>query len=185
MRRNEGVVVLHKSVSRAFNAFAGLTFVAATLSPQVGLAAGLCADNSARVGLEMRVLQSELMVAALTCGQRSDYNAFVTAFKPQIKKHSANLKAFFHQAYGEKATVKLNRMVTRLANQASQRSVTQPTSAFCAQSKMRFAKVLAAAPDQLTRIAHTNPAAGDHGIRTCVEVVEKQASNDVTLSSTN
>lgn len=174
-----------KHASTALTAFAGMAFITATLSPQAGLASGVCADPSERIGLEMRVLQSELMVAALTCGQRSDYNSFITSFKPQIKKHSANLKSFFQKAYGKSATQKLNRMVTRLANQASKRSLSQPTRKFCAKSQTRFEKILSVKPMQLTQIAHANPAAGEHGFRTCIEVANKQSSDSLVISNTN
>lgn len=39
--------------------------------------AEICADREARQTLEMRVLHSELMVAALTCGQREIGRAHV------------------------------------------------------------------------------------------------------------
>jgi len=134
-----------------------------------------CADRDARRVLELRVLQSELMVAALTCGQRQSYNAFVTTFKPFLKDQGAQLRTFFVEQYGLAAGPgRLNNMVTRLANAASQRSLSQPTSEFCAQTLSRFEAVLNADAQGLFQLAHTSPSAADHGIRSCVEMADAE-----------
>jgi len=139
--------------------------------------ADTCANRDARQALELRVLQSELMVAALTCGQRQSYNAFVTTFKPFLKDQGAQLRTFFVEQYGlSDGPGRLNRMVTRLANTASQRSLNQSNQVFCEQAKARFDAVLSAPAQDLLHLARTNPSASDHGIRSCVEVAgaEKQ-----------
>lgn len=134
-----------------------------------------CADRDARRALELRVLQSELMVAALTCGQRQSYNAFVTTFKPFLKDQGAQLRTFFVEQYGLAAgPERLNRMVTRLANTASQRSLNQSNQVFCEQAKSRFEAVLSAPTQDLFHLAHTSPSASDHGVRSCVEVADAE-----------
>ena len=148
--------------------------VLATTVPSAALAAQPCATPRERSGLELRVLQSELMVAALTCGQRKHYNTFVSTFKPQIKKQSANLKAYFKKAYGAGATQKLNKLITRLANQASQRSLSQPTSKFCATMEARFEKVLSTQPAQLISLAQSSPTANAHGVHSCTMQVKTE-----------
>lgn len=40
-----------------------------------------CVSARDEVALNARVLQTELMVAALACGEQRRYNAFVTAFR--------------------------------------------------------------------------------------------------------
>jgi hypothetical protein len=139
-----------------------------------------CADQNARRSLEVRVLQSELMVAALTCGQRQNYNAFVTTFRPVLKTQGAQLRTFFVQNYGLKNGPKrLNKLVTRLANSASQRSLTQSTQAFCAQTEARFKQLLSSDAKTLFTLARTNPTASDHGFGSCVEVARTDfQSND-------
>lgn len=141
--------------------------------------ADACADRDARRALEVRVLQSELMVAALTCGQRQSYNAFVTTFKPLLKDQGAELRAFFVEQYGlSDGPARLNRMVTQLANVASQRSLGQPTADFCAQTVERFQAVLNANSQDLLQLAHASSSASDHGVRSCVEVADaEQQSN--------
>lgn len=139
--------------------------------------AEVCADRDARRSLEMRVMQSELMVAALTCGQRQSYNAFVTTFKPFLKQQGAQLRTFFVEQYGPSGgPQRLDRMVTRLANGASQRSLSQPTEAFCAKAKARFDRVLGADAQGLMKMARTSPTAPEHGFDSCVEVAGANAN---------
>lgn len=142
--------------------------------------AEVCADRTARQTLEMRVLQSELMVAALTCGQRQSYNDFVVTFKPFLKSQGAQLRTFFVEQFGpSQGPDRLNRMVTRLANAASQRSLSQSTDAFCAQTKKRFDQVLSANAQNLVQLARTSPSASDHGFRTCVEVAGAKSQDAI------
>jgi len=150
-------------------------FGAALMTASHAVQADVCVDSKARAALEMRVLQSELMVAALTCGQRPSYNAFVATFNPYLKDQGGNLRTFFDEAYGENGTFRLNRLVTRLANEASSLTLNQPTSQFCAQAKTRFEAVLAAPPRQLAHMARANASAGMHGYKSCVEVAESNA----------
>lgn len=132
-----------------------------------------CASHEARRSLEVRVLQSELMVAALTCGERQSYTAFVTTFKPFLKSQSAELRDFFVKQYGLAAGPnRLNNMVTRLANTASQNSVNVSTQEFCTQAKALFASVLNTNTQGLLQIARANPSAMGHGFRSCVEVAD-------------
>lgn len=149
------------------------------LAPTSVWAAQSCADQRARQALEVRVLQSELMVAALTCGERPSYNAFVTNFKPFLKSQGVQLRTFFVQQYGPSVgPTRMNRMVTRLANTASQNSISVSTQAFCAQAKQRFAKVLAANPQGVAQLARISPTANDHGVKSCVEVANSAAGLD-------
>ena len=149
--------------------------VSGALSVASPAKAEVCADRKARQTLELRVLQSELMVAALTCNQRAGYNAFVTTFKPFLKDQGASLRAFFSAQYGPSAgPARMNRMVTRLANTASQRSIRQSTQAFCEKAKARFNTVLSADVQNVLRMARSSPTADDHGFRSCVEVANSK-----------
>ena len=95
-----------------------------TLHPTGAAAAAACASSRDMAALNTRVLQTELMVAALTCGHRENYNSFATQFQQTLVKHGKNLRAMFRRTYGGLANKKLNSFVTRLANDASQRSMT-------------------------------------------------------------
>lgn len=155
----------------------GAAFLAIVGAASAAEAAGVCADRAAKAALEMRVLQSELMVAALSCNERASYNAFVTTFKPFLQDQGARLRTFFTKAYGPSGgPYQLNKMITRLANEASQNSIAQDANAYCDAERARFAAILAADSQNLTALAGTSPTADAHGVRACVEVAEGEAA---------
>ena len=131
----------------------------------------MCAAPQEQAALEARVLQSELMVAALTCGERNRYNAFVRKFEEPLVVHGRSLKAFYARSYGQQGEAELGRLVTRLANDASQRSLTVSNTQFCADAVMRFDVMLGA---EGAILDDTNPNAADHGVTACSEVAEQQ-----------
>lgn len=165
-----------RAVAYSFRAtLMGAAFMGVAVTHAGPAHADACADRGAREALEMRVLQSELMVAALTCNQRGSYNAFVTGFKPYLKSQGRELHSFFAKTFGPSAgPQRLNKLVTRLANTASQNSIGQPTSAFCAAAQQRFDAVLSANPKMLAKLARTSPTAKLHGFKSCVEVAESE-----------
>jgi len=116
---------------------------------------GGAADAAVRV----RVLQTELMVAALSCrGQLnpeypSYYNKFVQKFAPELARHAKVLKEHFVGIYGSDALAEMDRFVTRIANDASHRSMA--ASDFCAASAPLFASTLSAELEDLGAVAYT------------------------------
>lgn len=90
------------------------------LAPRV--AADTCARDAEHRALDVRALQTEIMVAALSCGYQRDYNAIVTSLKPLFATEAAALRAYFARRYGANGTRELDRFVTRLANEESSRS---------------------------------------------------------------
>jgi hypothetical protein len=95
-----------------------------------------------QAALDVRYLQTELMVAALSCGRpefHKHYNTFVTKFAPALKRHGAALKTYFSRQYGSQGTKQMDTYVTRLANEASLRSMQQPS--FCTDSVILFDRV--------------------------------------------
>lgn len=81
-----------------------------------------CATAGARDALAARALQTDLMVAALVCDRREDYNAFVRRHRATLAAHGGALRAWFVQEYGRGGETEMNRFVTRLANEASRAS---------------------------------------------------------------
>jgi len=81
-----------------------------------------CATASASAALAARALQTDLMVAALVCERRDDYNDFVRRHRPTLATYGRALRAWFTQQYGLGGETQLNRFVTRLANEASRAS---------------------------------------------------------------
>ena len=79
-----------------------------------------CIAPKDATALEVASVQQELMVAALTCGETSRYNRFVTTYQPELQASDANLMAFFkHRGQGAAG---YHSFKTKLANEASLRS---------------------------------------------------------------
>lgn len=112
------------------------------------------------------MLQTELVVAALSCNERARYNQFVTQFKGEIGKGGRALKAFFDRSYGKDADRRLNAFVTELANEASQRVIAYQGD-FCGDAVKRFDAVLSLAPAEFPDYAAQQSFASLHGYESC------------------
>ena len=110
-----------------------------------------CARPNDRDGLAVRVLQTKLMVAALTCDARADYNRFVTRFRPHLTEHGTRLRRYFRHAHGKRYKQALNSYVTDLANQASSLSIAD-RQGFCAASHDAFGRLLGASRRDAYRV---------------------------------
>lgn len=91
----------------------------------------------------IRLLQSELMVAALACkgdiGQTlaQKYNAFVRHFSPALIRSADTLRAHFRKTHGAAHAFHFDAFLTALANHASLTSIRE--TAYC-QSRARLAE---------------------------------------------
>ncbi len=81
------------------------------------------ATPAERSALNVRLLQSDMMVAALSCQLRDDYNAMVRRFGPELARHGSDLRGLFARTYGSGGEAELNKYVTRLANESSARRI--------------------------------------------------------------
>lgn len=112
----------------------------------IGAEAAECGRTVQRVAptdlsIEVRRLQTKLMVAALSCeDSRPAYNDFVVHYRPVLRRHGDALKAKFRREYGGGYQSKLDSFVTLLANQASQQSITD-RAGFCADARATFARL--------------------------------------------
>jgi hypothetical protein len=91
------------------------------------------------ISIEVRRLQTNLMVAALSCGARADYNDFILTHRPSLQKYGKAIRAEFRRRYGKSGAKQLNRFITRLANEASAQS-NADRDAFCANASALFTK---------------------------------------------
>ena len=109
------------------------------------LASGAVAREGASspvvAAMQVRMLQTELMVAALSCEARSQYNAFVRKFSRQLADNGRLLREHFRKTYGAKAGTRLDAFVTRLANAASTISI-RNSRTFCPNLQAIFRKAL-------------------------------------------
>ncbi|HSR54999.1 MAG TPA: hypothetical protein VLN73_02075 [Alphaproteobacteria bacterium] len=95
--------------------------------------------------MDFRQLQTELMVAALSCGRpeyRNKYNTFVVRYRPALKRNARILKTIFNRNYGSSGKRRLNSYVTQIANDVSVVSMERPE--FCAVAGRKFNAVLGA-----------------------------------------
>jgi len=113
---------------------AGLAGAAQAACTQ-GIEAGTLAKS-------VRTLQSDMMVAALSCNERAMYNAFAVGYRSDLQQHGHALKAHFKTNYGGSGVKKLNAYVTELANDASIRHA-QTGSAYCVAASSVLQELMA------------------------------------------
>ncbi|MDF1747552.1 MAG: hypothetical protein P1V34_01625 [Alphaproteobacteria bacterium] len=104
------------------------------------------------LALSVRTLQSDMMVAALSCNEREHYNAFAIKFRPEIQKQGGALKSYFQSLHGQNATREINSYVTDLANFAAVRQAENRNS-FCGGAASAFAALLENPSADLYKIA--------------------------------
>jgi hypothetical protein len=113
-------------------------FVAAPVGTAVAEpASALTAKEQEAVAF--RRLQSELMVAALSCHDSrftDQYNIFVTRFRPALSDNARVLKTYFKRQHGPMATRRLDAFITGLANDASLASMGDAN--FCTNALARI-----------------------------------------------
>lgn len=127
--------------------------------------AGDCIRASETGALEVRLVQTELMVAALSCQRKSDYNRFVRKFETELVARGQALKSLFQRLYGDRAEHRLNRFITRLANEASMRSLVG--GGYCAGVAQLFEDAFEVAPGNLAAFAAHQPFSRKHGLPIC------------------
>ncbi|MGE0254987.1 MAG: hypothetical protein AB7N54_13540 [Alphaproteobacteria bacterium] len=91
--------------------------------------------------INVRALQSDLMIAALACDRQRQYDAAVTRHAEELARTSRILREMFEKSYGDAADAELDRYVTLLANWSSQRSMREG-DAFCRMADSLFDAVL-------------------------------------------
>lgn len=97
------------------------------------LACGMSAMDNGLVAKAVRTLQSDLMVAALSCGGRESYNNFMLSYGPHLSDHDQRLKRHFKSRHGGKHKSALNNYITSLANQGALR-MAMTGKRFCTRS---------------------------------------------------
>ncbi len=153
----------------------GLAALLSMLSAQAR-AANSCALPDEQAALDTRVLQTELIVAALSCGTSSQYNGFVQKFESELVALGGVFRNYFTRIYGLNGEDRMDRTVTRLANIAEVRSMGLGPQ-YCDYEAQVFATLQGVEPAQLAAFAAENPYVGDHDIRPCPVAVRAQSPN--------
>jgi hypothetical protein len=126
-----------------------------------GLAAGsaiaaTCNDSTEKAAFHVRALQTDLMVAALTCGARPQYNSFARKFQDTLIDHGVALKALFRNLHGASSEKALNAYITALANRASQRSIAKRDQ-YCEHTLRTFTALTGLKPADLAAFSMSRP----------------------------
>ena len=109
-----------------------------------------CANPAEVSAIQTASVQQELMVAALTCNQIENFNAFQTGFGPELRASDATLMRLFVRLYGgSKGQAEYHSFKTRLANDSEMRSI-HGNQQFCAVTTQVFAAALSANKPSLT-----------------------------------
>jgi hypothetical protein len=108
-----------------------------------------CAKPDEVTSIQTAAVQQELMVAALTCDQITNFNAFQTGFGPELRASDATLHKMFKRIFGAKpGEDQFHAFKTRMANQSSMRSITD-NAGYCKEANTVFAAALSPAKPTL------------------------------------
>jgi hypothetical protein len=126
----------------------------------------MCAAQADLDALSTRMVQTDLMVAALECDASSHYNAFVRKFQRELVDGSRRMNQFFARVYGADGAKRSNDFVTRTANESSERSLKR-VDQFCAAALEAFNKSAAIDHKEFPSLIRNHPAAKVSGIQEC------------------
>jgi hypothetical protein len=102
---------------------------------------GFCTTPDDMAALRTAALQQELMVAGLTCQATDAYNRFVLAYRPELQKSDADLKAYFLRRDGARGEASYDSFKTKLANLSSLSDIAN-AGGYCASTRAAFATAL-------------------------------------------
>ena len=125
-----------------------------------------CVAHSEREAFELRVVQTELMVAALSCGESDRYNQFVTAFKGDLAGAYQGVRRAFGRIYRGRAKSELNAFNTQLANASSQRG-NKNKARFCQNASYVFDNTLGKSSQDMVAFVRAQPLGDLHGYSSC------------------
>ena len=129
----------------------------ATMLGTASVAYALCVTPTDREAFHIRALQTDLMVAALTCDIRDHYNEFASKHKGALIEHGRALKKTFHAHHGVKVGEReLNAYITALANRTSQRSISKRKN-YCDHAGRTFDAVSQMAAHDLVTFSLNRP----------------------------
>lgn len=145
-----------------------ITICSFTVTPVAAVAAAkACALPGEKAALDIKALQSHLMVAALSCSDSERYNWFIKKFGSTIAAGSDDLHGYFERAYGSSAETRLNQFVTSVANRASKQSITMPLEVFCSGVNAMFSELANAGAGDLASLRSSAELGKLHGVRSC------------------
>lgn len=127
-----------------------------------------CVQPAEKAAFDVRALQSQLMVAALSCGQEDQYNTFVNRYKNELGGAYRGINAHYRRTAGARGQSSLDGYITQLANAQSQDGIRQGSN-FCRNVAPLFTVALAApaTSEALATVAVQNNLSNPHGRSEC------------------
>jgi hypothetical protein len=164
MARQAGFTLRALRTVAAIAAVAGISF-------QASAATQLCATPSLEGHLSTRLLQTELMVAAIYCGSSAHYNSFVLSYSDQLVEAGGKLRGLFASVYGSKQAPRAwDTFLTNLANEAAKRSYDERS--FCARTDAIFSALDSGEVRDLMHFAEAMPFTDRHGVPACTTMAQ-------------
>ena len=120
-----------------------------------------CMQPTEKPGFDIRALQSQLMVLALTCSQTDEYNRFVTQNRAVLTGAYNDVQRHFRRVAGNAWQRQIDAYITNTANGHSQTGISQG-SLFCSNQAQLFPQALAVTSrEQLAQLSQQRqPAPG-------------------------
>ncbi|EHM01038.1 signal peptide protein, YSIRK family [Acetobacteraceae bacterium AT-5844] len=127
-----------------------------------------CLQPAERTAMEVRALQSQLMVAAIACGQTDQYNAFVSRNQRDLAQAFRTVEAHFKRVHGNsQGQRQLDNYITQLANAQSQDGIDQGTF-FCSNVTPLFKQAMAeTGPARLASVSYQSNLVVPYALDTC------------------
>jgi len=125
-----------------------------------------CAAPAEVTAIAATSIQQELMVAALTCNQIANFNAFQTNFGPELRASDHTLMHMFQRLYGGRGESEYHAFKTRLANNSEMRSI-HGNQDFCTAAGLVFGAALAATKPTLSDFVSGVQVADPSPVNSC------------------
>jgi hypothetical protein len=168
-------------LKRGISAVVFLT-LAATQAEAKHLRPTHCATSKEVTAIAATSIQQELMVAALTCNQIANFNAFQTSFSDELRASDHALMKMFTRLYGGRGTAEYHGFKTRLANDSEIRSI-HANSDFCTAAASVFAAALTPAKPSLHDVVAGVQVVDPSPVDSCELAVVVNHKSDATTQA--
>jgi hypothetical protein len=126
-----------------------------------------CAKPDEVTAIQAASIQQELMVAALTCNEITNFNAFQTGYSQELRSSDGKLQRMFQRLFGgRRGENEYHAFKTRLANNSSIRSIHNNTD-YCHDASMAFAAALGANKPTLADFVSGVPVSDPSPVNSC------------------
>ncbi len=135
--------------------------------PSLAASSGKWAKADEITSIQVAAVQQELMVAALTCDQVTNFNAFQTGFGPELRASDATLHKMFKRIFGAKqGEAEFHAFKTRMANDSSMRSIND-NRGYCQEAAGVFASALVPSRPTLAAFVSTVTVQEQSPVNSC------------------